>query len=62
MSYERKIAHLEETHAMLERELAKAEMNRWSTYLINEIKKKKLHAKDLIMELKKLDSHGKEFQ
>ena len=62
MSYERKIAHLEETHAMLERELAKAEANSWASLLINDIKKKKLHTKDLIIELKKLDSHGKEFQ
>lgn len=62
MSYERKIAHLEETHKMLEAELAKAQASNWAELLIVDLKKKKLRTKDLIMELKKLDNAGREFQ
>ena len=62
MSYERKIAHLEEAHSLLEQELTKAEENNLSESIITDIKKKKLRAKDLIKELKQLDNQGKEFQ
>lgn len=62
MTYERKIAHLEEAHKLLEQELTKAEENNLSESIITDIKKKKLRAKDLIKELKQLDNQGKEFQ
>lgn len=62
MTYERKIAHLEEAHAMLERELSNAMMTNSNQTIINDIKKKKLHAKDLIEDLKRLDASGKDFK
>lgn len=61
MSFERKIAHLEETHAMLERELSKALIENVDQLHITELKKKKLHVKDLILDLQRLDSQGKKF-
>jgi hypothetical protein len=60
MSYDMRIAHFEEAHAMLERELEKAEKNLASTELIHELKKKKLRAKDMITQL--MDESGKEFK
>jgi hypothetical protein len=60
MNYDMRIAHFEEAHAMLERELEKAEKNLASTELIHELKKKKLHVKDMIKQL--MDDAGKEFK
>ena len=65
MSYSRRIAHLEETHAMLERELEKLTHTDAADYVIVELKKKKLHTKDLILELKRdeqMNHQGKEFK
>jgi hypothetical protein len=60
MSYSRKIAHLEETHAMIKRELIQADQTGQPDHVIFELKKKKLHVKDLIAELK--EREGREFQ
>ena len=60
MSYVRKIAHLEETHAMLKRELEEAKEGNASDAVIQQLKKKKLHVKDLIEHLR--NEEGKEFK
>jgi len=60
MSYVHKIAHLEETRAMLKRELTEAEGLNASDVVIQELKKKKLHVKDLIEHLR--NEEGKEFK
>ena len=62
MSYERKIAHLEETHIMILRELGKAIDEGAADHVITDLKKKKLHVKDLLRELRNLDDAGKEFK
>jgi hypothetical protein len=62
MPYDRKIAHLEETHTMLEQELKTAEEHNAADNVIQELKKKKLHAKDMLTKLKALDNAGREFQ
>ena len=62
MPYDRKIAHLEEAHAMLDKELDKAVKQNADDLVISELKKKKLFAKDLIRELRSLDDAGKDFK
>lgn len=59
MSYERRIDHLIEVHAELEKELTAAEKRNADDATITELKKKKLFAKDLIVELKTLEEKAK---
>lgn len=62
MPYERKIAHLVETHAALERELKDLVEQNAPDDLVHLVKKRKLKAKDLIVGLTKLDNAGQEFK
>lgn len=55
-----RIAFLEETHAMLAREIEKATHEDTSDGVIHTLKKKKLLVKDQIAELK--NQQGKEFK
>lgn len=59
MSYERRISHLMEVHTELEKELDAAKERNADDTVITELKKKKLFAKDLIVELKAIDEKTK---
>ena len=62
MSYEARIAHLNETHSMLNRQVDEIESLHPDEPSLLELKKKKLWIKDEVIRLTRLDDAGKEFK
>jgi len=55
--YEKRIAHLEETHRMLDAQILELEKNYAPDHDVEVLKKKKLKLKDQINDLRKVDGN-----
>jgi len=62
MNYDDRIEYLKKEHVQLKKELKKAITDGADTTIIADIKKNKLHTKDMLDKMTRLDTEGREFK